>query len=376
MENPFQYGKVVSAPSFTDREEELEEILRDVSSAHNLVLYSPRRYGKTSLLFKVAEQARLLGYKTIYIDFLRVTSRSGFIELYAQEILKYYHKNWRATLKKIAKLASGIRPSMTLDPFGNLSFSINISPQADPRPNLEAVLDLPEQLDPRQKWLIIFDEFQEISRLNREGFEDILRSRLQLHQRCSYIFCGSQYHLLLRMFSDPGRPFYRFGKLMPLHKIPPELMKAFIMERFAVTGLSLDPKLAASILKITDNIPNYVQFIASELWQSAALRGSAPDQTMLDNVLEKVIDSQKDYFLQIWEILSPQQRKVLLALCRENRAIFSEDYHRRHHLGVISSSQRAVRKLVADQIIVKEDNEYLFSDPLFKSYLIKRIAII
>jgi len=375
MENPFQYGKVVSDPSFTDRRQELREMLAEIQSLHSLVLYSPRRYGKTSLLCKVAEQARDLGYKTIFIDFFRVNSRAAFVEIYAREILGQYRKSWRTILKKMASLASGIRPKVSLDTFGNLSFSIDIEAQGDQRLDLEAVLDLPESLDPQQKWLIIFDEFQELAKLNGISFEDLLRARLQHHQRSSYIFCGSQYHLLLKMFNLPSRPFYRFGKLMRLEKIAPAVMADFVWERFGATNTPISREMAQHIVRLADNIPNYVQYIASEFWQLLRLSGRQPSEDLLREAMQKIIQSQKDYFLQIWDGLSPQQRKLLLALSEENSNIFSEEYHKRHRLGAISSSQTAARKLVADQLIVKEGFAYLFADPLFRQYLKTQMTI-
>ena len=95
----------------------------------------------------------------------------------------------------------------------------------------------------------------------------------------------------------------------------------------------------------------------------------------MQEAMQKIIQSQKDYFLQIWDGLSPQQRKLLLALSEENSNIFSEEYHKRHRLGAISSSQTAARKLVADQLIVKEGFAYLFADPLFRQYLKTQMTI-
>ncbi|MDZ4121722.1 MAG: hypothetical protein U1C33_04835, partial [Candidatus Cloacimonadaceae bacterium] len=294
------------------------------------------------------------------------------IDMYARAILEQHRKSWRTVAKNMAKLASGIRPRVSVDAFGNLSFTIDILAHGDQRLELEAVLDLPENLDPHQKWLIIFDEFQELAKLNGDGFEDLLRSQLQHHQRSSYIFCGSQYHLLLKMFTQANRPFYRFGKLMRLEKINPEIMADYVLERFSTSDTTITKDLADKIVSLSDNIPNYVQYIASELWQMVRICNETPTAALLDEVTQKIIRSQKDYFMQIWDGLSLQQRKLMLALCMENTGIFSEDFHKRHRLGALSSSQTALRKLVSDQLIIKESNTYLFADPLFKLYLISK----
>lgn len=84
MQNPFQYGKVIGAPYFTDRERELAELISEVENRHNLVLYSPRRYGKTSLLMKLAAELKSRDIHVIFIDFMQVTSREAFIRLFTR----------------------------------------------------------------------------------------------------------------------------------------------------------------------------------------------------------------------------------------------------------------------------------------------------
>ena len=46
--NPFKYGKIVEGEYFYDREDELLRIKSTLSGGNNLVLYAPRRYGKSS----------------------------------------------------------------------------------------------------------------------------------------------------------------------------------------------------------------------------------------------------------------------------------------------------------------------------------------
>ncbi len=52
MENPFKNCLVVDSPYFTDRVKELEYICQFLHGENHLILISPRRYGKTSLVHK------------------------------------------------------------------------------------------------------------------------------------------------------------------------------------------------------------------------------------------------------------------------------------------------------------------------------------
>lgn len=373
MENPFQYGKVVADPYFTDREEELHSLTQDVSARHNVVLYSPRRYGKTSLLAKLAESMKNSGYNVIYLDFYRITSRAAFIEQYSREIFAQSGKSWKSWLKKFASFVKGIRPQVSLDILGNPSFSLSFESSQISQQTLESVLNLTENMDPGKQWLVIFDEFQEITKLNGDGFENILRSVIQHHSRSSYIFSGSSYHILLDIFIHPGRAFYQFGKIMQLGKIKAEIMQDFIVNRFAQTDILLNPSIAGEIVSRAGNIPNYVQYLAAELWQLAFQYKREPDAEMLDKAVELMLDNLNDYFQQILDGLSIHQKKVLQSLSKDSIRVFSQEYHRTNHLGAISTTQRAIQKLVSGQLIIASADGYEFCDPFFLLYLRARI---
>lgn len=55
MRNPFRFGSVVEEPYFTNRVDEIRNVKSILNSANNLVIISPRRYGKTSLINKVVK---------------------------------------------------------------------------------------------------------------------------------------------------------------------------------------------------------------------------------------------------------------------------------------------------------------------------------
>lgn len=375
MENPFQYGKVVSDPYFTDREEELKSLTQDVTGKHNVVLYSPRRYGKTSLLLKLANSMKDKGYNVLYLDFYRITSRESFIELYSREIFKQSGKSWKSMLRKFASLVKGIRPVVSIDSFGLPSYSINFESTEIAQQTMESVMNLTENIDADKQWLVIFDEFQEITKLNGDSFENILRSVIQHHKRSSYIFSGSSYHLLLEIFNRPGRAMYQFGKIMQLGKINSEIMEEFIIRRFQETDIQISSELSRDIVDRAGNIPNYVQYLAAELWQLAMQSERVPDIDMLDKAVSRMLINLSDYFQQIMDSLSTPQKKVLLALSKDNTKVFSQEYHKTHHLGALSTTQRAVQKLIAEQLISSSDNGYEFGDPLFLLYIRSKINL-
>jgi AAA+ ATPase superfamily predicted ATPase len=369
MQNPFQYGKVVEAPFFTDRESVLHSMMDDLESGNNLVLYSPRRYGKTSLLNKVAHEMSLKGFKTIYIDFCRVTSIQNFIQIYTQAIVAKAKKPMISLLKKFSSMVRGTTTTLSFDASGNPVFSLSFLPAADLPQTLEDTLNLPEKLDKDKRWLIVFDEYQEIANFNGNRFDSQLRSAIQFHKDAVYVFSGSKHHLLLNLFSKPENAFYRFGKVIPMEKIDPVLMRSYVMERFAFTKIRLTPEVADLIISKADNIPNYVQYLAAEVWQSCTEHLVEPDSKMVQQATRVLISQQQDYFLQIWEKLSNYQKQVLAALTVDNSNPFTKEFQNKFSLNSVSGTQRAVDKLLELELVYRDGQVYSFADPLLKCYI-------
>ena len=50
VKNHFVYGETVSGDNFCDRARETRELVADIKNGQNVIIFSPRRYGKTSLI--------------------------------------------------------------------------------------------------------------------------------------------------------------------------------------------------------------------------------------------------------------------------------------------------------------------------------------
>lgn len=56
MGTPFIYGRIADSSNFTNRKKEVELLKRNFSSLVNTIIISPRRWGKTSLVNRVAQR--------------------------------------------------------------------------------------------------------------------------------------------------------------------------------------------------------------------------------------------------------------------------------------------------------------------------------
>jgi AAA+ ATPase superfamily predicted ATPase len=366
--NPFRYGTIVEGSYFIDRENEIKEIKNNLYSGQNLIIYSPRRYGKTSVMAKVLKELHEEDYFIVYIDLFRITSQKKFIESYSREILKN-QPHFKKVITKFQSFVKGISPAVSFDNQGNPLFSISFHPGVSLTDSLTEILDLPEKLVQNKKWIIVYDEFQEIEKLNGENFEKLMRSVIQFHNMTRYVFMGSKSHLLLNMFNRKNRAFYKFGKLMKINKINEKDFQEYISSRFTEAGFNYMNDLPEKIVRITNNIPYYVQFLASEVWNEGLNNNRRIRDQELDNAIDKILTNQQDYYIEIFDKLSLYQKKVLQALIQSREKIFSEEYRVIHDLGATSSTQRALERLVQLEIVEKNGSRIEFTDPFFPVFI-------
>src|ERR671930_1346969 len=84
--NPFRYGALALDEAFTDREAELAELVADIRNGQDVVLFAPRRYGKSSLVWRVVQRLVRRGVLVGQIDLMSTPTRERFAERLAATI--------------------------------------------------------------------------------------------------------------------------------------------------------------------------------------------------------------------------------------------------------------------------------------------------
>lgn len=372
MKNPFRYGIAVDGPYFIDREQEMKDFSKWLRSGQSLVVYSPRRYGKTSLILKLLKNFRDEGYHTVYIDFFKVNSRRRFAELYYTELMRQM-PSWEKALRKISAMTKKVRPVVSLDSQGLPNVSVRFE-DGNGETDLTEIFDLPQKLADKKPWIVVFDEFQDIARLNGESFEKEMRAALIHHTKVSYVFMGSKMHMLLNIFTQRNMAFYQFGKITELKKIPSEILVDYIESAFKNTKIQFTKGIAGKIIETCEAIPHYVQYLASGTWEEAQENNLSADESILEQAIDKIINNQSDYFTKQFEELTAHQQRVLLAVSEENKNVFTSDFAEKFHLSPVSSTQRSLQKLLKEGVLTKSGDIYNFNDPFFKLWLKKMLA--
>ena len=363
VKKPFYYGGVVSQDHFCNRVQEIKELKNDMDTGLNVLLYAPRRFGKTSLVLKAVKQTN---YKYIFLDFMSIVDEEEFINEYFNAISKALYTTSDNLIHFMKKIL-GIRPNINVefDINGMPTFSLNFN-RRDTKSVLKEVLEIPYQYAKHsdEKIVIIFDEFQEVINLN---IEDKLRAAIQHHgDSISYIFSGSKKSIMTKLFFDKSKSFYKSVKHLSIDKINESEWHKYITQGFNKFDKFIEKDHIHKILDISKGFPYYTQQIANELF---SLTNSKVDDDLVEYSIKSIIKKEEDLFLNEWHNLSQYQKKALKLLIYANgEAIYTKDTMERFNF-TSSSLKKAVEGLLNKDIIDLKTNIYYMQDPLMYKYI-------
>jgi len=361
IRNPFKFGTVVDDPYFTNRKSELTEIRSLLNSRNHLIMSSPRRYGKTSLVLKAVST---LKRPVLYCDLQLITTEIDLAEQLLRKIYRLY------PFEKIKKILKTFRiiPTIAINPLTN-DVNVQFNPAGKNSDSLEDVLNLFQQISDNHKSLIvIFDEFQEIRKI-KAGLERTMRAILQHHDRVNYIFLGSQESMIRDIFENNRSPFYHFGKRMRLSKISIDEFRAFLENHFR-SILKKSEAIAKEILDLTQAHPYYTQQLAFYVWERSILNNDV-DVTVQQAIDQIMVVHDLDYD-RIWGSLNRTDMQLLIGLACSDKPPLSEEFARLFKTGSTSTTYSAIARLISKGYIVQTDKGYGIEDPFFKQWIINR----
>ena len=338
---------------FTDRINELREVQMSLNSANHLILISPRRFGKSSL---VAKAVKMSGRPCLSLNMQNMLSVEDFASKLLRELFRLY------PMERIRHLMTHFRiiPTVSTNPITN-GVDVSFQPVMNSMVLLEDAMDLIEKVSTENKKLVVvLDEFQEILNI-RKGLDKQLRSIMQEQQHLNYILLGSQESMMTDIFERKKSPFYHFGKLMRLNKIPYDDFKEYITTRLP---LNEDEKLydiVEEILAFTNLHPYYTQQLSAQVWEMMTY------DHLVDGVVKeavsKIVRVHDLDFERLWLNFNRTDRSVILSLSKgenplQNRKVAS------------STSFSAVKRLMKAGYVIRV-TDYEIEDPFFKEWVIR-----
>jgi hypothetical protein len=372
--NPFLYGTLVGSEAFADREDELAELETDARDGQDVVVFAPRRYGKSSLVARVAEHLVSQGAVVAQVDLMTTPTKERLASKLAETIFEDVATVLeRAREKALAPLrALRLQPTVTVDPADGsfrFQFAVTHDPQ-DIDATLERLFELPGELGASQKRdvVLVLDEFQEIVSID-PLLPRLMRSIFQSQPRVCHLYLGSKRHVIQRIFNDANEPFYRSAKSIELQRIDVDAFTPFIATGFAGTGRSITEDAIARLLQVTGGHPHATQELAHFLWEHTAPRGTASADD-LGAALRALLNAEHAHFTLQWNELSSAQKLVVEALAEEQPARpLTAPYRTRHGLGTSSGVQRALGALEAKELVARDGSEWRLFEPFLAEWV-------
>ena len=363
--NPFRFGPLALDEAFTDREAELESLVADARNGQDVVVFAPRRYGKSSLVWRVAQELVRQDVLVAQVDLMRTPTRDRL----AAKLARTIHEDLASRLwnaKERLKVFAGLRlnPTITVNPNdGTVSFSFDArAADEDIDATLEELLTMLGRIasDRARRVVLVLDEFQEVIDIDPNLIK-LMRSVFQEQPEVAHVYLGSKRHMMRRIFSDENEPFWRSAKQMELDVIAPDLFAPYAIARFEETGKKLDPGVCERALELTGGHPYATQELLYFLWE----------ETTLDRALDATLRAEHSHFSLLWDGISGAQKRVLQALAQEQPGRpLSGGYQRTHSLPATPTVQTALSALERAEVVRRVGRgEYRIAEPFLTEWV-------
>lgn len=370
METPFVFGRLAIKKNFTNREEEKNRLVHNFLMQVNTTLISPRRWGKSSLVERAAEEAEKSdrNLRFCFIDAFNVRTEEQFYQALATEVLKSSATKLDVLLEHAKTFMGKFLPRLSFSPDHQNEMSLSLDWQ-EVKKEPGDILNMVEKIAVAKEWkfVICIDEFQNIATFKDPvAFQKKLRANWQKHQHTSYCLYGSKRHMLRDVFTDPSMPFYKFGDLMFLEKIKKEDWIKFITTRFKDTKKSISKANAGLIADLAECHPYYVQQLAQQCWLRT--QDKCSEETVY-NAHECIVDQLSLLFQTKTEELTNSQVGFLNACLNGVTQFSSKETVGKYDLGTSANVIRIKNTLEYKEIIDIRDRKITLLDPMYKAWL-------
>ena len=371
MDRAFVYGMSVEGENFTDRVKETKRLKLDFENGINVILVSPRRMGKSSIVKRVKSEMTNPGLKIVLMDIYDCRSEYDFYNRFASAIIKGTSTKTEQILETIKRFLVRLTPKISFspEPMSEVSLSLGITPQ-NYQP--EEILQLPEMIAQEQgvHLVVCIEEFQQIGEFSDSlAVQKRLRGVWQHQRNVSYCLFGSKKHLMTRLFQNRKMPFYQFGETMFLDKIPTSDWIAYICSRFVKQGKQISEELAQKICETVENNSSYVQQLAWNVFAETNKEATIED---FENGVQALMAQCSGLFEQQIMGLTSYQLNFIRAICDGVHTDFgSKTILENYNLGTKSNITRIKTTLRDRELIdITQDGVFL-EDPVFRMWIKK-----
>ncbi len=365
----FVYGVSVGGDNFTDRTKESHRLKMNFENGLNVVLISPRRMGKTSLVKHVQEIVDTSLIQTVFVDIYDCRSEYDFYNKFAEALLKQTANKMELAIENIKRFLVRLAPKVSFSPdlTSEYSFSLGITPKEY---SPEEILALPELVAKHigKHIVVCIDEFQQIGEWPDSLYvQKRMRGVWQHQQHVSYCLFGSRQHMMTNIFQNKRMPFYQFGEPNYLQPIPTADWIPFIQSKFAEKDLTISEEYVTKICEIVRNQSSYVQQLA---WDVMLNTDVEVTEDVIKQGVSDLLDQCTPLFIEQLNSLTTYQMNFLRAINDgQHDQWTSQEVMGKYNLGTKSNVTKMQKLLLERDFIERREDGLYLSDPVMERWL-------
>lgn len=369
--NPFIVSGMIHPDYFCDRQEEARRLISEVTNGNNLLIISPRRMGKTGLINYCLQKPEIAeSYNCFFLDILQTSDLREFTFLLGKEIFTRLASRGEKRIRGFIAALKSLTGKFGFDVItGSPTFNVQLGDILHPELTLEEIFAYLEKSTIPS--IVAIDEFQQVASYPEKNVEAILRTHIQHSSNCSFIFAGSERHILQQMFTDSARPFYNSASVIELKRIEKDIYLDFIERLFAERNKKIEREASGLLYDRIDGNTFYVQKCCNLAFAMTAI-GETCNVEMIEEVIREQLASYDTIYRERLSSFGVTHKQLLLAIAIEKEATrtTSSQFMRRHALPSASVVQSSTRRLIDADLITRLGNTYTISDPLFRLWLL------
>ncbi|MCF6330838.1 MAG: AAA family ATPase [Sulfurimonas sp.] len=375
MKNPFKFDIEVAGEFFCGREDDIEDIKEYIENSTNVIMFSKRRIGKSSLIKEIFANSIDKSILTAHIDIYAISSTKELYE-YLKVAVEDSLLGSETSLDKLAKLTESIRGFfIDADVVLTIGVKPNIKITSTQKDYFKAIVDLFngyfEYLEKNNLQAVVaIDEFQKIVSLTQsQKIEETLRTIVNKRKNCSFIFTGSKRNMLLSLFNRSDRPFFKLGSQYHLDAIDEKVFYIWTKNRLKRKNIFLDEEAFKYLYNISDGETRFIQMISYELFKRLD-DASVITVELMSEYINRVIKNNKDLGVLLDTYTINQQNALKIVAKRDGKNIYNKEILDEYEISK-GTCQTAISALLTKGVLFNDEQVYQFEDVELKLWLSK-----
>lgn len=367
MQKTFKFDVIIEEEDMCDRGAEKKRLISLIERGGRIVIYSPRRMGKTSLVNVCSKKIRKKDRQAfhLYVDLNETTSLgevSGrFRSHYESALAEQF------TIKNMKFRLNAVLSRIKIGLPGGVDISVERYAETRPEEYIMTLFRELSEMGKEYRLALILDEFQGVSEL--KDAQAVLRREVKKLSNSSIVLMGSNQRLLYKMFNNKSSPFFGFGEDLELKPIPVSDYLPYINERLSTNNIAIDLETAEYLMEKMNNIPNYINELGA--WIVDTMSNIQLTHGHIDEALESAVKTKMGRYESALYGYSVNQKKFVKTVAKIGRVKAYTGKEMAEKTGLSPSELGRVYKGLEDAPILSMDtsNRIFIIDPFFRRFL-------